>query len=188
MQQWRLLSLVLGNLRDSAYGDRLQESEVELWLANEIVRAIQTGSSTTQRVFTAIDAYQTRGSTHHCLYTTHRASVYRSLLVSKIPVVAPAPEAIEIELCLLDIGLRRLELFCSRNRLDLVYYEAQHLHNGPRRLVTDYKKELRYYLDVEKPLIIDRFASALVDADLKPEKAYQANWLKMNALASRTEN
>jgi hypothetical protein len=181
MQQWRLLSLVIANLRDSAFGRRLEETETELLLAQNLNGLLETEDVAEHQLLAAILSYEENGAIRGCLHTSHRAEIYRSILLSNFPIGPKPPlEAFRMERRLLRIGLRRLELFCSQRRLDLVYFEAHHLHNGPQRLVNDYAKGLRHYVAVERPFVIDRFNAANTDSEFLPATAYGGIWAEMD--------
>jgi hypothetical protein len=183
MQELRLLALVIGNLRDSAYGGRYAETEVELWLASELTSVIKSGLAIAGHFELAIKAYQQKGSVADCVYTTYRSSVYSNLLNSDFSASIEAPtEAIHLELELVMTGLNRISSFCSDGRFDLVYFEAHHIHNSPTRLVTRYVQGLRFYLNVEREFVCDRFENANVELELRPETVYREIWDKMEAL------
>ena len=185
MQHLLLLSFVIANLRDSAFGHRLEETKTELPLAERLLELIGTDRVTQQQLSDAIALYRKNGAQRQCLYTDHRAEIYSSVLTSDFPTESNLPvNAIEIEILFLEIGLKRIAYFCFSGKLELCYFEAQHLHNSPKRLYSNYVMGLQYYLDVEKPFVIDRFDAAIVDPELLPAKAYQKVWAEMDAILS----
>jgi hypothetical protein len=183
MQEWRLLGLVLTNLRDSAFGQRLIEAQTELLLAQQLVDILEARKLDESQLAAAISTYRNEGVKQTCSYTGHRAEVYLTLLRSDMPVGSPpSDDAVRLEIEFLKVGLRRIASFLSEGRLELVYFESHHIHNSPQRLVNGYVKGLRHYLKVEKVFIIDRFESANVNSRLLPSTDYKGIWAEMERL------